>query len=127
VRLQSSDAQSRAWARLKEDVNCGLRRGAWYRVVSLTADEVTVQVPRREQVRVPRKYVQTLFARPHNWTVVPAPRSSGDPPGHWRPRYAVCPVCRGRAPITGYARDLRCQRCNGLFGIAWEERYLTAG
>jgi hypothetical protein len=124
---RSSDTQPRSWARLQLDVSCGLRRGAWYRVVSLTADEATVQVPRREQVRVPRRFLQTLFARPRRWTVVPGARNASDPPGHWRPRYAVCPVCRGRAPISGYARDMQCPGCNGVFGIAWDEPYLTAG
>jgi hypothetical protein len=124
---QPSESQRRAWARLQLDVNCGLRRGAWYRVVRLTDEEATVQVPRREQIRVPRRFLQTLFSRPRRWTVVAGPRDPNDPPGHWRPRYAVCPVCRGRTPITGYALDLRCQRCNGLFGIAWDEQYLAAG
>src|SRR5881296_3498813 len=95
-----------AWARLKQDVNCGLRRGAWYRVVGLTPEEAVLQVPRRERVRVPRRFLQTLFVRPRHWTVVP--------------RLA-------QAPITGYSIDMRCPKCNGLFGIAWEERYLTAG
>jgi hypothetical protein len=36
-------------------------------------------------------------------------------------------VCRGRAPISGYARDMQCPGCNGVFGIAWDEPYLTAG
>src|SRR2546430_16540915 len=50
-----------------------------------------------------------------------------DLPDHWRARYAVCPVCRARAPITGYALDMQCAKCHGQFGIAWDERYLTAG
>jgi hypothetical protein len=93
--------------------------------VRLTADEATVQVPHREQVRVPRRYIQTLFARPRRWTVVQGAREPDDPPGHWRSRYAVCPVCRARAPITGYAREMRCAECDGLFAIAWDEPYLT--
>src|SRR5947199_7140155 len=59
------------WARLNADLSCGLRRGAWYRVVRLTPDEAVLQVPRREQVRVPRHYVETLSNRPRHWTVVP--------------------------------------------------------
>ena len=46
-------------------------------------------------------------------------------PDHWRSRYAVCPVCRTRAPITGYIQDMQCANCNGQFGIAWDERYLA--
>src|SRR5436190_1957012 len=33
-----------AWARLKQDVSCGLRRGAWYRVVGLTPEDAVLQV-----------------------------------------------------------------------------------
>src|SRR2546430_5875341 len=62
------DAVPGAWARLKQDVSCGLRRGAWYRVVGLTPDDAVLQVPRRERVRVPRRYLQTLFSRPRHWT-----------------------------------------------------------
>lgn len=116
-----------AWARLKSDVSCGLRRGAWYRVVGLTPDEAVLQVPRRERVRVPRHLLQTLFARPRHWTVVPRPSDADQATDHWRARYAVCPGCRARAPITGYCVDLRCPKCDGVFAIAWDERYLTAG
>ena len=116
-----------AWARLKQDVNCGLRRGAWYRVVGLTPEDAVLQVPRRERVRVPRQFLQTLFSRPRHWTVVPRPAQVQDLPDHWRSRYAVCPVCRARAPITGYTVDMQCPKCNGQFGIAWDERYLGVG
>jgi len=116
-----------AWARLKQDVSCGLRRGAWYRVVGLTPEDAVLQVPRRERVRVPRRFLQTLFSRPRHWTVVPRPAQAEDLPDHWRNRYAVCPVCRARAPITGYTVDMQCAKCNGQFGIAWDERYLGVG
>jgi hypothetical protein len=116
-----------AWARLKQDVSCGLRRGAWYRVVGLTPDDAVLQVPRRERVRVPRRFLQTLFARPRHWTVVPRPSHADEPPDPWRSRYAVCPACRARAAITSYSADMRCPKCEGLFGIAWEERYLNPG
>src|SRR2546428_10694672 len=66
---QTRDALPGAWARLKLDVSCGLRRGAWYRVVGLTPEDAVLQVPRRERVRVPRRYLQTLFARPRHWTL----------------------------------------------------------
>jgi len=112
---------------LKQDVSCGLRRGAWYRVVGLTPEDAVLQVPRRERVRVPRRFLQTLFSRPRHWTVVPRPANADNLPEHWRSRYAVCPVCRTRAPITGYTQDMQCANCNGQFGIAWDEGYLTPG
>ena len=127
---QSREALPGQWARLNADQSCGLRRGAWYRVVRLTPDEAVLQVPRREQVRVPRRYVDTLSNRPRHWTVVPRSRGAEAeaerPPAGWHARYAVCPACRTRAPITGYAVEMRCPGCDGLFSIAWEEKYLTA-
>ena len=125
---QSHEALPGQWARLNADQSCGLRRGAWYRVVRLTPDEAVLQVPRREQVRVPRRYVDTLSNRPRHWTVVPRSREAEAerPPAGWHARYAVCPACRTRAPITGYAVEMRCPGCDGLFSIAWGEKYLTA-
>ncbi len=125
---QSREPLPGQWARLNADQSCGLRRGAWYRVVRLTPDEAVLQVPRREQVRVPRRYVDTLSNRPRHWTVVPRPREADAEPAPvgWHARYAVCPACRMRAPITGYAADMRCPGCDGVFSIAWEEKYLTA-
>ena len=66
------DALPGAWARLKQDVSCGLRRGAWYRVVGLTPEDAVLQVPRRERVRVPLRYLQTLseIAVENNSTVI---------------------------------------------------------
>lgn len=121
----SGTTQRRAWARLQLDVSCGLRRGAWYRVVKLTADEATVQVPHRERVQVPRRFLQTRFARPRRWTVVPHSPAADAPPERRRSRYAVCPICRARAPIIADPVDMRCPGCDGLFGIAWDEEYLT--
>lgn len=124
---QTREALPGAWARLKLDVSCGLRRGAWYRVVGLTPDDVVLQVPRRERVRVPRRFLQTLFSRPRRWTIVPGPTEFTEQAEHWRERYAVCPVCRARATITGSSTEMRCAKCNGLFGVAWDEGYLAAG
>ena len=125
---QSREPLPGQWARLNADQSCGLRRGAWYRVVRLTPDEAVLQVPRREQVRVPRRFVETLSNRPRHWTVVPRRREADAEPAPvgWHARYAVCPACRTRAPITGYAADMRCPSCDGVFSIAWEEKYLTA-
>src|SRR5438034_6581888 len=74
--VPTRDTLPGAWARLKQDVNCGLRRGAWYRVVGLTPEDAVLQVPRRERVRVPRRFLQTLFSRPRHWTVVLRDRKS---------------------------------------------------
>jgi tRNA(Ile2) C34 agmatinyltransferase TiaS len=47
-------------------------------------------------------------------------------PAGWGDRYAVCPACRGRAPLAGQHTNMRCTRCNGLFDIAWNEPYLKS-
>ena len=66
---RSEEHRPRAWARLRVDVNCALRRGAWYRAVRLTPSHVDLEVI-RERVSVPRRLLQTLFAKPARWSVV---------------------------------------------------------
>lgn len=114
------------WARLRADVSCGLRRGAWYRVIRLTKDQAVLEVT-GDPARVPRRVLQTAFSPPVRWSVVPRPRDAANLPHDWGSRYAVCPGCRTRAPISGYPVDLRCAQCNRVFQIAWDERYLTPG
>src|SRR5437879_10578341 len=41
------------WARLKADVKCALRKGAWYRILKLTSTEVVLDV-RGKPLSVPR-------------------------------------------------------------------------
>jgi len=113
----------RAWARLRVDINCALRRGAWYRVLRLTRDKVTLDVT-HENVPMPRGLVKTVFARPTRWTVVPRPSDAINLPSDWGTRYAVCPACQCRAPISGYSLELPCPHCRGVFAVAWDEHYL---
>lgn len=111
------------WARLRADVACGLRRGAWYRVVSVTRSKAALEV-NQASIVVPRRLVQLVFSRPFSWSVVPRPPQAANLPSDWGTRYAVCPVCRTRAPLGGHPISLGCPRCNGVFRVAWEERYL---
>jgi hypothetical protein len=113
----------RAWARLRVDVNCALRRGAWYRVVRLTRDQAVLDV-RRERVPVARRLVQTVFSQPSRWSIVPRPKDAANLPSEWGSRYAVCPMCGGRAPIAEFPPEMPCPQCKGVFAIAWDERYL---
>ena len=113
------------WARLRVDVNSPLRRGAWYRVVKLAARHATVEVKGRP-VQVERSWLELVPAPRLAWTVVPSPRNAPRFPSSWGPRYVVCPNCRDRAPLEGRPTSLRCQRCNGLFEVAWNEPYLAA-
>ena len=112
------------WARLQEDIDCGLRRGAWYRAVQLGAVEVTLDVNRNAQA-FPRCQFEIRLGRPTRWTVVGRPRNAVRIPASWGTRYAVCPSCRTRQPPMGRPPSMRCDKCNGLFEVAWEESYLT--
>ncbi len=77
-----------------------------------------------EQIPVPRRLLKTVFAQPSRWTVVPRPSDAINLPSDWGTRYAVCPACQGRAPISGFSLELACPHCRGVFAVAWDERYL---
>ena len=106
------------WARLKADVNCGLRRGAWYRVIALTSTEGVVDV-KAKRVSVPRSSLEIAMTPPRSWSVVSRPRNAPGLPATWGDKYGVCPSCRTRAPLREDMQSLRCPRCNGLFTITW--------
>lgn len=113
------------YARLGADVDCQLRRGAWYRVVRLGARVAVLDV-NREPLPIPRDLLHIAPTRPTAWTVVPLPRSAREIPRSWGDEYAVCPSCRGRAPLRGHPRSMRCPGCNGLFDVAWADTYLRS-
>lgn len=112
------------WARLITDVPSDLRRGAWYKVVRTSPQDVTVDI-RGKHVEIDRNAVEVVAEPPPRWTVVPSPKNAPRYPTSWGPKYAVCPNCRNRARIQGHPTSLRCDRCNGLFDIAWDDSYLT--
>lgn len=114
------------WARLQVDVNCRLRRGAWYRVTDLTAAEATLDVNRR-QVLVPRASLKIASTPPQHWTIVTRPRDAKGLSAQWGDRYAVCPGCRNRAQLKGAPHGMRCPRCGNMFRLAWEEWFIGVG
>lgn len=114
------------WARIRIDVQSPLRRGAWYKVVRLGAQEATVEV-KGKAVPVPRSQLEIAQAPRLAWTVVPSPRNAPRFPRSWGLQYAVCPNCRERARLEGRPPSMRCSRCNGLFDIAWDDSYRAAG
>jgi len=100
------------WARLQTPARCGLRWGAWYPVVALTAREAQLWVRGRALV-VARSLLELRSTEPREWTVAHPARPS-DP-------YLVCPSCRHRANVPdSRVSTLRCPRCNQLFAIAWD-------
>jgi len=99
------------WARLLDDVRrCQLRRGAWYPVLSLGADEA-VLVVRHQSMIVPPAYLEIVRTRPSRWTVVP------------RERYAVCPNCAERVALGTRPERMRCGRCSEAFEFELEHEY----
>jgi len=107
-----------AWARVKGDVNHGVRRGAWYRVIRFTTDNALLAVSQK-QVRVPRRDLDASYTRPLQWSIVHRPADAKNLPAEWGDRYAVCPVCATRARLKNHPGTLRCPSCTGLFEVSW--------
>jgi hypothetical protein len=111
------------WARVTTDGPYPLRRGAWYPVNELAKDHVLLDVL-WAPVNVPRAAVEIAEERPLRWTVVPRPRQAVSLPESWGPVYGVCPNCGHRASLQNAPPILGCQQCEGLFPVAWDEKYL---
>lgn len=111
------------WARLKAEGPYPLRRGAWYRVIEFEVHEVTLDVQLRP-VSVPRSLVEVVDKRPLSWTAVARPRDAVRINESWGDQYAVCPRCGSRASLAGEPHELRCQQCDGLYPVDWDEKYL---
>ena len=110
------------WARVRGDINCHVRRGAWYEVLRLTPEEAILEVDNRA-FSVPRSSLQIVPVRPQSWSVVERPSDAVMVPLSWGSRYAVCPSCRDRAPLRGHPTEIRCPRCEGVFAVAWDDPY----
>jgi hypothetical protein len=108
------------WARVRGDINCHVRRGAWYEVLRLTPDEAILEVDSRP-FRVPRSSLLIVPRRPQRWSVVARPSDAVMVPLSWGSRYAVCPGCRDRAALKGHPTEMRCSRCDRAFAVAWDE------
>ena len=106
------------WARVRGDVNCSIRRGAWYQVVRLTGDTAVLEIGQRS-ISVPRELLQIEPFRPRSWSVVPRPSDAVDLPLSWGSRYAVCPSCYERMPLKHRQQQLRCARCGKTQPIDW--------
>jgi hypothetical protein len=115
------------WARLQADVDCGLRRGGWYRVLTQEGLDVSVSAGMAE-LTVPRAVLEIRQTPPREWTVVSRPPNSPRVPEAMRDGYLVCPGCRHRAPLPPRwsAARLRCTQCHEMADIAWDEAYLAA-
>lgn len=112
----------RYWARLRADVECPLRRGAWYPVSRLRPPEAILDVS-GQRVTVPRSALEIVSAPPRQWSVVPRSKNPNRFPG--ASAYAVCPKCRERVPLRERPALLRCTRCNEISDVAWDDAYLA--
>ncbi len=112
------------WARLKTTLHLPLRRGAWYRVATVTRLEAVLSVEGLP-VTVPSAFLEIRVTPPRQWTVLRNPTVSPRTPEVARHGYVVCPECRDRVamPSTQVAKQL-CPRCGQTFPIAWDEHYL---
>ncbi len=100
-----------SWARLLGVSACGLRRGAWYKVLARSATAVQLQV-HRGVARVPRALLELRDRPPSEWTVVPRARQTL-PDKHLT--IARCPRCNEAFAVAGPTvetphRDLRMTR-----------------
>src|SRR3989442_10575356 len=86
------------WARLLEDVDCKLRRGAWYRVTHVTGLEAVVEVNRRP-LAVPSYAIEIVATPPRAWSVVPLPPRASRLAAELGNRYGLCPHCPPPPPL----------------------------
>lgn len=112
------------WARLRADASAPLRRGAWYRVLRLTATDAVLDVNQRP-MNVPLPVLQLASRPPGVWQVVPRPLNARSLPTSWGPRYAVCPKCRARASLPRGPLAMRCTNCDGVFDVGWSDSAYT--
>ena len=108
------------WARVRGDVNRHVRRGAWYEVLRVTPEEVSLYV-NRQPVRLERDALEIVVRQPRQWSVIDRPRDSVDMPMSWGFRYAVCPGCCHRQQLSGQPATLQCAMCSGVFAVAWAD------
>jgi ribosomal protein S27AE len=115
----------RLYARLREDVNIRLRRGAWYRVLKVEGLKAILEVNGRH-VLVASALLEIVKRPPPRWTVVTQDASGArKAPPALAERYGVCPSCTERAPLAKHVRRLRCPYCKYEFEVAWDEAYLV--
>ncbi|HXV86151.1 MAG TPA: hypothetical protein VD793_05615 [Gemmatimonadales bacterium] len=115
---------AKKWARVKRTGTHGLRRGAWYPVVSDPNSGLLILSVRQNNVPVLRAHVEVSDSAPQSWSVVRweetqrgVRRASEQNLGL---TYAVCPGCAERARLDMDAPSLTCAVCGGAFPVDWE-------
>jgi len=114
----------RLYARLRENVNIRLRRGAWYRVLKLQDLKAILDVNGRPK-SVATALLEIVKRPPPRWTVVSQrPDGTRKAPPSFAERYGVCPSCSERAPLSPKVKRMGCPSCKWEFEVAWDEHYL---
>jgi hypothetical protein len=114
----------RLYARLRENVNIRLRRGAWYRVLKVQDLKAILDVGGRP-VSVAAALLEIVKRPPPRWTVVTQTgKGAQKAPTAMSERFGVCPSCGERAALPRRVPRLRCTSCKWEFEIAWDEMYL---
>ena len=113
----------RQFARLRGEANVPLRRGAWYGVVRVTPTEAVLDV-HKSMVNVPLALLQVAFRPTTAWSIVPRPPNCRAPTS-WGPRYAVCPNCQARSPLSKGPVSMKCGACHGVFEVGWGDSYYS--
>jgi hypothetical protein len=121
--MEARMSARKRWARLRDDVDVKLRRGAWYRVLEESELDAVIEV--NEKPKSVLKALLEIVERPHpKWTVVRLPERAKGAPATLGERYGVCPSCGERAPLKAKARRMACPSCKWEFDVAWDEGYL---
>ena len=100
------------WARVSRSEAYGLRRGAWYPVVSESSSSLVVLDVNKENRPANRSSLEIRDEKPEIWSVVrrepnqaAAQRASNASLG---PVYGVCPGCRARILMTQRDETFAC-------------------
>src|SRR2546428_4347278 len=113
----NGNGNGKHWARLQADLNCKLRRGAWYRVRELGPLEAVVEV-KGKALPVPRAFLKVVEVPPRRWTIVPRPHDAVRYPASWGSRYPGSPSCTKRPQLGDLPERMAAPRCPGAFPAA---------
>jgi hypothetical protein len=115
--------QPKKWARVKHAGAHGLRRGAWYMVLTDTTPTIVVLDVNKKAVPADRTLLEFTSEKPHKWSVVRHDAKDGAPGRASQAGlgmlYGVCPSCRGRAKLAPDDTQKKCPVCDLLFEIDW--------
>jgi hypothetical protein len=112
------------WARVRQSEAHGLRRGAWYPVVSNGNSGTVVLDVNKSNRPVHRTNLEFSERKPDKWSVVKrdpgerAAKRADD--ANLGTQYGVCPQCRERTVLHDSESSSICPACETEFEIDWE-------